>query len=140
MAETQQQQQYQKPLPEITKQSKPFWDAAHEHKLVVQQCTQCQRYQYPPIDLCPVCGGELTWVEASGKGEVHTFIIMHQLYHPAFKAELPYNVSVIQLEEGPFMLSNVVNCANEDVKIGMPVTVVFEDVTDEVPLPKWTPA
>lgn len=137
---TNETQRYQKPLPEITSQSAPFWMAAHKHQLVLQQCTNCHRYQYPPIDLCPVCAGEFAWVPASGRGQVHTFIIMHQLYHPAFKGELPYNVSVIELAEGPLMISNLVHCRNEDIRIGMPVRVVFEDVTPEEVLPKFEPA
>jgi hypothetical protein len=75
----------------------------------------------------------------SGKGSVHTFVIYHQVYHPAWKGDVPYNVAWIRLEEGPLLLSNVVGCKNEELFIEMPVEVVFDDVTDEVTLPRFRP-
>ncbi|MEH7112485.1 Zn-ribbon domain-containing OB-fold protein [Neobacillus niacini] len=130
---------YKKPLPKITRQSKPFWDAAKRHELMVQQCAECGWYHLPAAELCPKCSGELEWVHASGKGKVHTFTIFHVPYHPAFKDELPYNVSIIELEEGPLLLSNVINCKNEDINTGMPVQVTFEDVTPEISLHRFEP-
>ncbi|MFY9328085.1 MAG: Zn-ribbon domain-containing OB-fold protein [Georgfuchsia sp.] len=130
---------YTKPLPEITRWSKPFWDACNAHKLIVQRCVQCGRYHMPAAELCPKCSAKLEWVSASGRGKVHTFTIFHVAYNPAFKDDLPYNVSVIELEEGPLLLSNVVNCANAELCIDMPVRVVFEDVTSEQTLPRFEP-
>ena len=75
----------------------------------------------------------------SGRGEVFSFNIMHQVYHPGFAAEVPYAVVVIQLDGGPRLLSNLVDCAPGDIRIGMPVEVVFDDVTAEVTLPKFRP-
>lgn len=135
--------EYTKPLPEIDPDSQPFWDAAKKHELVVHKCRNCGSYipaVFPPTG-CPSCGDSyLEWAKVSGKGRVHTFVIFHMLYDPAFKEELPYNVAVIELAEGPFITSNVVQCRNEDIKIGMPVDVVFEDVTPDVSLPKFKPA
>lgn len=133
------QQSYKKPLPEITRQSRPFWQACNEHKLLVQQCRSCGRYHLPAAELSPCCSSPLEWVRASGRGKVHTFTILHVAYNPAFKDDLPYNVSVIELEVGPLLLSNVVNCANAELRIDMPVRVVFENVTSEQALPRFEP-
>jgi len=133
------QRTYKKPLPEITHQSRPFWQACNQHNLLVQQCGNCDRYHLPPAELSPCCSAPLRWVRASGRGQVHTFTILHVAYNPAFKDDLPYNVSIIELEEGPLLLSNVVNCANAELHIGMPVRVVFENVTPEQALPRFEP-
>jgi uncharacterized OB-fold protein len=125
------EQKYEKPLPIITRQTKPFWDGCKRHELMVQRCTKCGWHNLPGADLCPKCSGGLEWVRASGKGKVHTFTIMHMLYNQAFKNDLPYNVSIIELEEGPLLLSNIIDIDNDKISIGMPVEVVFKDVTTE---------
>lgn len=132
-------QTYRKPLPELTRQSTPFWQACNEHRLLVQQCGICGRHHLPAAELSPCCSAPLGWVSASGRGKVHTFTILHVAYNPAFKDDLPYNVSIIELEEGPLLLSNVVNCSNSELCIDMPVRVVFEDVTSEQALPRFVP-
>lgn len=129
-----------KPLPSIDSISKPFWDAAAEHVLRIQRCTGCGRWQHTPVVCCPVCSGELDWAEASGRGTVHTFTIIRQVYHPAFTDEVPYNVAVVELEEGPFMVTNVVGCDENGLRIDMPVEVTFEDVADGMSIPKFAPA
>lgn len=128
---------YAKPLPNVTTLNKPFWDAAKEHKLVLQRCEKCGWHQYPAVQFCPQCNGSLQWVPVSGRGTLHTFTLIHMVYNQAFKEDVPYNVSVIELEEGPFIVSNMVNCPNNEIKIGTPVRVVFEDVTPEESIPKW---
>ncbi len=91
-------------------------------------------------DLCPKCWGRnLEWRALSGKGKVFTFSVIHQVYHPGFKGETPYVTAVIELDEGARFLSNVVGCAPEDVKIDMPVEVYFEDINEDVTLPKFRP-
>lgn len=130
--------EYRKPLPKITRQSKPFWEACKRHELTIQRCTECGWTHLPPAELCPKCSSELEWIPASGRGKVHTFTIFYVSYHPEFQ-DLPYNVSIIELEEGPLLLSNVVNCENEDIKVGMPVKVLFEDVTPEIALHRFEP-
>lgn len=81
----------------------------------------------------------MEWVKVSGRGQVYSYGIYHQLYHPAWKADLPYNIAWIKLDEGPILLSNVIECKNEDLYVGMPVTVVFDDVTAEDTLPRFKP-
>jgi uncharacterized OB-fold protein len=131
---------YRKPYPAPTWIDKPYWDAANESRLVIQRCRQCGRYQVPATLACPNCGGEMEWQQAAGTGTIHTFTIFHKSYHPGFDQELPYNVAIVQLLEGPLMITNIVGCANEDLEIGMPVQIVFERVEEGVAIPKFTPA
>lgn len=138
-------EQYKKPLPEIDEDTKSFWEAVKNHELLIQRCQICGKYPptHHPIGAagCPDHGDEqMEWVKASGKGKVFTFVVYHRPFHPAFVADLPYNVSVIELNEGPLIMSNVIGCANDDIKIGMPVEVVFEDITNEHALFKFKPA
>lgn len=109
-------------LPEPTELSQPFHDGLAEGKLRLQHCPDCDSHQYPPEIFCYQCGStNVTWKDASGKGVVHTFITVHQRYHPVFADLIPYNVSVIELAEGPRIVSNVVSIDPHDVRIGMPV-------------------
>jgi uncharacterized OB-fold protein len=131
---------YAKPLPAPSPESRPFWEAARKHELRLQRCESCHAYWFPPSTVCQECLSEdWTWERVSGQGEVFSFVVMHRAYVPGFKPELPYNVALIALREGPHFLSNVVGCANEDIYVGMPVEVVFDDVTEEVTLPKFRP-
>jgi uncharacterized OB-fold protein len=83
---------------------------------------------------------DVEWVQVSGKATLYSFVLMHQVYHPAFAAEVPYNIAEVDLAEGLRIISNVVGCSNAELAIGMPLAVTFEDVSDEVTLPKFQPA
>jgi len=83
---------------------------------------------------------ELEWTQVSGKGTLYSFTLMHQVYHPAFASEVPYNIAEVDLEEGLRILSNIVGCPNSDLKIGMPLIVTFEDVSSDVTIPKFRPS
>ena len=131
---------YIKPLPEVNDDSRSFWDAAKRHDLVVQKCLNCGTSYFPVSDCSNCDSPDMEWAKASGKGVVHTYTIFHQRYHRGFADAMPYNVAVIKLTECPFMLSNVIDCKNEDLKIGMPVEVVFDDIIEEYALPKFRPA
>ena len=129
-----------KPLPEITPAMAPFWEAARRHELVVQRCRSCGAHRFPARDICSRClGREADWVPVSGRGSVFSFAIMHQVYHPGFADAVPYAVVVVELEEGARLISNVVGCPVGEVTIGLPVEVVFEDVSGEVTLPMFRP-
>ena len=91
------------------------------------------------VGKCGITGSGLEWVPASGRGSVHTFTILHKTYRPEWAERVPYNVVVVELEEGPFFHSNVVGCANEDIYVGMPVELVFERDADGVNLPRFRP-
>ena len=131
-----------KPLPKITPENKPFWDAAHRGELWQQRCADCGAYYEPIVIDCHTCHRpepRIEWAKVSGRGKVHTFNVYHRPYIPAFAKDVPYNTAIIELDEGPLLKSQVVGCRNEDIRIGMPVTVTFEKVSDEVSLPKFQP-
>ena len=131
--------QYQKPLPAPTLDSKGFWDGCKRHEILIQRCKDCGTLRHYPRPMCPKCNSMNTeWVKVSGKGKIYTWTVVHQPAHPAF-TEVPYAVVIVELEEGVRMTSNMVGCQPDDLYIGMPVEVVFDDVTDEVTLPKFRP-
>jgi hypothetical protein len=132
--------EYLKPLPHVDGVSRPYWDAARRHQLMLQRCRKCGAYRYPAGEACSSClSDDLEWVKATGRGEVYTFTVFHQVYHPAFAGDVPYVVAAIELEEGPRMIASLVGCTPPEVRIGMPVEVVFDDVTAEVTLPRFRP-
>lgn len=127
-----------RPLPPTTGPMAPFWEAARRHELVVQRCDGCGALRFPARELCSAClSRAASWTRVSGRGVVFSYAVMHQAYHPAF--EVPYAVVVVELDEGPRMLTNLVGVPPGNVAIGMPVVVTFEDVTAEVSLPKFRP-
>ncbi|MCD0502654.1 Zn-ribbon domain-containing OB-fold protein [Bordetella petrii] len=136
--EGQEAKPYAKPLPAIEAWNRPFWQAAREGKLKLQQCSDCGHIRSPINHVCPKClSGEHEWVQLSGRGTVLSSIVFHQVYHPAFADDVPYNVSLIQLEEGPRLFSNVVGVEPGQVKVGEPVQAVFDAVTDDVSIPRF---
>ncbi len=135
------QQPPAKPAPTPDAESQPFFDGASRGVLMIRHCNTCQANLHPATEFCPEClGDDLSWAEASGKGTLHTFGLMHQNYHPAFTAELPYNVSVVELEEGPRLNTNVVGIDDDKLEVGMALEVVFEQFEGGVKLPKFQPA
>ena len=132
---------YDKPLPVINEDTAPYWEYCRKHELRMQKCQQCGYIRFPASIVCPKCHSlEAEWTKLSGKGRVYSFIVYHQVYHPSYKDDIPYAVAIIQLDEGPRMESNITDCKMEDIKIDMPVQVYFDDITDEVTLPKFKPA
>ncbi len=127
-----------RPIPEVSPALAPYFAAARAGRLVVQRCTGCGALRFPPRELCSAClATEAAWQEVSGRGEIFSYYVMHQIYHPGFAAEVPYAVVVVKLEEGPKLTSNVVDCPLDEIAIGMPVEVVFEELSPEVTLPKF---
>ena len=118
---------------------RPFWDGCRRHEFLLQRSGVTGRYHWPAVS-DPDSGREaMKWVRVSGRGVIHTFTIVHQAYRADLADRVPYNVVVVELEEGPFFHSNVVDCPNEAIRIGMQVEVVFDDVSDEVTLPRFRP-
>lgn len=122
-------------------EAKPFWANLREHKLMAQRCNSCGKFfSFPPQGSCPHClSNDYTWTQLSGKGKVYSFVNYHRAWHPSYEAKTPYNVSLIDLDEGPRLISNVIDCAVDQVKIGMPVQVIYED-NEDYTLPKFRPA
>lgn len=122
-------------LSEPTELDQAYWDGLAAGKLRVQHCNACKSYQTPPETFCYVCGSDdVAWKDASGRGTVHSFITVHQKYHPAFYEMVPYNVSVVELEEGPRLVANVVNVDPHEVTVGMDVKAIAQPVGDRVAL------
>ena len=131
---------YAKPLPTIDPGSRPYWDAAKEHRLSIPRCRDCGQHHFYPRELCPHCHSDaLDWVDVSGKGEIYSFTIARKPAGPVYADDVPYIIAMIALDEGPRMLTNLVVEDVEAVRIGDRVTVQFEDVTEEVTLPKFAP-
>ena len=98
------------PLPEPTPLSQPYWDALSDGRLTFQHCGKCGHNWLPPRAECPEClGPEWDWQAASGKGRVISWVIYHHAYHEAFKDRLPYNVALVELDEGPRLITNIIN-------------------------------
>ncbi|MBI2165685.1 MAG: Zn-ribbon domain-containing OB-fold protein [Chloroflexi bacterium] len=133
--------EYRKPLPVISALNRPFWEGAKKHELRFQRCNRCSKFWYPHGPVCPYCWSrEYEWAKVSGRAKVTSWVVFHQRYFEGFKDEMPYSVAQVELAEGPRFLANLVGVKNEDIYIGMPVEVVFDDVTPEVTLPKFRPA
>ncbi len=132
--------EYNKPLPVPSLWSKPFWEGCKRHELLIQKCNDCGKRIFYPKLYCPDClSANIGWEKASGRGKIYTYPIAHSYVPTEFADTVPYVLAVIKLEEGVQMLSNIVGCQSEQVKCDMEVEVVFEDVTDEITLPKFKP-
>jgi uncharacterized OB-fold protein len=128
-------------VPGIDELTTPYWQAASEHRLVMQYCGHCGFTGYPPVPRCPRChGGQLTWREVSGRGTVHSFTVVHHSVHPVTANALPYVLVLVSLDEGPRMLTNLRDCAAEEVRVGLEVEVTFEDLGGGIGLPQFRPA
>jgi uncharacterized protein len=138
-----------KPIPVVDDASRPFFEAALDGRLLLRRCTRCATFVSPFVwlgggagaPLRPHCwncfSDQLEWAESTGRGEIYSFAVMHQLYDPAFADDVPYNITVVELEEGVRMTANVVDCANDDLAVGLPVETVFEQLSDDVAVPKF---
>ena len=128
-----------KQLPAVTSLNKPFWEAARRHELVAYGCSNCGTF-YSGVTDCIVCDNpHMEWVKVGGRGQVFTFCVFRQSFHPAWQDDIPYNVAYVKLDEGPLLISNIVDCPDEDIYVGMPVTVVFDDITENITLPMFKP-
>jgi uncharacterized OB-fold protein len=130
----------EKPLPVLTNLNRPYFEGTKLHELRLQKCDQCGYVRFPVSTHCPKClGGKASWIKASGRGRVWSFIVMHQKYFKAFAEDLPYNCAMVQLEEGPIMMSTIIDTDHESIHCELPVEVVFEVATDEITIPKFRP-
>jgi len=116
------------PAPVVNADSAPYWEGARNDTLLLQQCSDCGTLRFFPRYLCTECGSDNTdWVEAAGRGTIHSFTVVHRAAFPEFQERTPYVVALIDLEEGPRMMTNIVGSDALEVAIGDAVTVEFED-------------
>jgi enoyl-CoA hydratase/carnithine racemase/uncharacterized OB-fold protein len=131
---------YKKPLPAVQPWTEEFWKATKQHKLLIQECSDCREKIFYPRKYCPECwSSNLGWSEASGKAKVFSHTVTMDMVEPKFMGDLPYVLAMVDLEEGVRMMTRIVDCDPEDVHIDMDVEVVFEDITDEFALPMFRP-
>lgn len=120
----------------------PFWEAAADHRLVVARCTQCSQFRSPPTPYCPSClNQEIDWSQSSGDAELYTFTVIRRAPSPELADSVPFVVGVVKLldADGVKFFTNVVNCRPEDVHIGMPLKVVWDDVEETQAVPRFEP-
>ena len=130
-----------KPLPAVTNETAPYWEGCKKHELRIQKCGACGNHQFYPRIICTECSSErVEWVKVSGRAKVTTFTIVRRPVSPAFADDVPYVVALVTLDEGPTMMTNIIGCPPEQVVIGMPVAVTFEDWTEDISIPKFKPA
>jgi uncharacterized OB-fold protein len=122
----------------VTDDSRPFWAAAATGRLVLQRCTNCQRFHHPPRPMCPSCHSlEREWVEARGTGTVYSYAVLHHPQNPAF--DYPVLAALVDLDEGVRIGTNLVDIAPAGVMIGMPVEVTFATTVDGAAVPVFRP-
>jgi uncharacterized OB-fold protein len=126
------------PQPVANADSLPYWNAARERRLLIRQCGACGAKHFMPRYLCPVCWSEnLEWIESAGKGSVHSYTVIRRAPVATFAGRVPYVIALIDLDEGPRMVTNVLGDDALSVKIGDRVEVTFEDRGDGALLPQF---
>ena len=134
-----------KPVPIPDEESRPFFDGARRGRAAAAALSRLRhvhvadrRDRHAAAAALRECfSADLEWAPATGRGTLYSFALMHQVYDPAFADEVPYNIAVVELDEGVRMTTNVVGCANEELRIGMPLEVTFERVSEDVAIPKF---
>ncbi len=122
-------------LPEATELTAPYWEGLELGELRLQRCEDCGAYQYPPESFCRACPSErLEWCAVEGGGSVYSFIVVRQRYLPAFGDLIPYNVAIVELDEGPRVIANLLDVDNEAIEIGMRVRSRIEPVGERFAL------
>lgn len=133
--------EWNKPLPTIVGETRPYWEACRRGQLVIQRCARCGEYQFYPRGICAHCWStEVEWVEVSGRGTVWTYTVTYQNRTPGFAEEVPYVLALVELAEGVKLFTNIVECRPQEVRIGMPVEVTFVRANDRVTVPYFKPA
>jgi uncharacterized protein len=122
------------PAPEPNPETKPFWDAAAQGRLLLKKCLACSQLHYYPRTICPFCGSDRTdWQPAAGTGSIYSWSVMR-------RAETPYAIAYVTLDEGVTMMTNIVGCDLNAIRIGQKVRVVFTPTEGGPPVPTFTPA
>jgi uncharacterized protein len=120
--------------PVVNAETRPFWDAAREGRFMVPFCSVCGKAHWYPRVICPFCASDrIEWRPGSGKGTIYTFSVMR-------RAKDPYTIAHVTLAEGPTMLTNIVDCDFDKLRIGQTVAVVFQKSEDGTPVPMFKPA
>ena len=130
-------------LPQPDEETKPFWDGTKKHELHIQRCADCKTYRHPPEKTCSKCYSEnVTWEKVSGRGTIYSYIRVFQPVLPQWRESAPYNIVQVALEEDPeiILTGNAPGEGDAKLKVGLRVKVTFDDVAEDVSIPRWTPA
>lgn len=127
-------------VPKPDSLTQPYWDGVKLRELKIQKCSDCGHIWHPPLPICPQCYSKaIRWITTSGRGTVYSFTIIHHAAHVAVADRVPYLVALITLEEGPRVVSNILNCNPSEVVIGMKVSLTFQEIASGVLLPQFEP-
>ena len=127
-------------LPVADLETAPYWEGTKAGKVLIKKCRSCGRAYFYPRNHCPTCWSTDTeWVESTGRGTVYTFTVVYQNDLPPFRDRVPYVVAIVELDEGPRIETNIVECPFDELQVGMRVAVTFED-EGELVLPRFRPA
>lgn len=131
-----------KPLPELTDQTRPFWTAAREGKLVMQKCARCATFNFHPKPWCIECGSrDLDWEPVRPSGTVYSYTVSRSvaMNYPGWRAELPVLLCLIDMDDGVRLYGQLTDCDEHSVQIGMRVGVHFESISEDAGIPKFHP-
>lgn len=132
---------YDKLVPSPTPETQPFWDGLKERRLLLQKCADCGKVRHYPRPMCDACFSmNADWIDAAGTGTIHSWTITHYAFHPGWKGDLPYTLLTVDLPEGVRMNGQVRGIPEAALRVGLPVKVAFDAVTDELTLPVFEPA
>jgi uncharacterized OB-fold protein len=132
---------YDKLVPSPTPDTQPYWDGLNENRLRLQRCADCKTVRHYPRPVCPSCYSmNAEWIDASGRGAVHSWTITHYAFHPGFKGDLPYALLTVDLEEGVRMQAQARGIDAAALRVGLPVKVAFERVKEDLTLPVFVAA
>jgi uncharacterized OB-fold protein len=122
------------PAPQVNAETQTFWDGARDGRFLIKRCEDCETAHWYPRALCPFCGsGRTSWVEGSGRGEIYSFSVMR-------RAAPPYAIAYVTLDEGPTMMTNIVDCDLDAIRIGQPVELVFKPTEEGGAVPMFMPS
>lgn len=126
------------PTPDL--ETQPFWDGARADKLLIRRCLDCDKTHFYPRPFCPMCWStNVEWMEASGRATLYTWSVVHRNDLPPFGDRVPYVAAVVELEEGPRMITNVVESGFDSLEVGMALRVAYQPISDDVTIPVFAP-
>ena len=128
------------PSPAATARTQPFWEAARRHRMTVLRCASCRAFRHPPRPICPYCRSfEAAWEQVPGSGTLFSYTVVHTPFHPSVREVVPYVIAVIELDgtDGTRFLSNLVDAPLEALHTGLPVEVVWEDMSEQLTVPRF---
>jgi uncharacterized OB-fold protein len=133
--------EYTKLVPSPTADTQPYWDGLNEGRLRLQCCADCGKVRHYPRPVCDACFSmNVAWIDASGNGRVHSWTVTHHAFHPGYKPDLPYTLVTVDLDEGVRMQAQLRGLDARELRLGLPVRLAFEQVTEGLTLPVFVPA